>query len=222
MAATSTEQAASLPPIDTATPETTEKATLALGCFWSPDAKFGCTPGVVCTRVGYAGGTKDDPTYRDLGDHTETVEVEYDPARISYEELLALFWESHDPTRGGGSRQYMSALFTQSDAQQRLAEEASEQQARERGRTIRTEIKPLRRFYQAENYHQNYRLRRLSTLMNEFERMYPDPADFIASPAASRVNGYVGGYGTEQQLEAEIGGFGLSADGKQRLIEIGY
>jgi methionine-S-sulfoxide reductase len=206
--------------MDTALPEQREKATFALGCFWSPDAKFGCAPGVIRTRVGYAGGTTKAPTYHELGDHTETVEVEYDPAETSFEELVGLFWNNHNPTRKGASRQYMSAIFTQSDGQQRIAEETSGRQARETGGTVRTQITPLDTFYQAEDYHQNYKLRRYETLMDEFERIYPGSEAFIASPAASRANGYVSGYGTAQRLEEEIDGFGFTEAGKKRLRDI--
>ncbi|MFB6190699.1 MAG: peptide-methionine (S)-S-oxide reductase, partial [Candidatus Nanohaloarchaea archaeon] len=73
-----------------------EKAAFGMGCFWGPDALFGSLEGVVRTRVGYAGGEKKDPTYKDLGNHTETVLVEYDPERIGYEDLLDVFWENHD------------------------------------------------------------------------------------------------------------------------------
>lgn len=76
-----------IPPIDVQTLRETETAAFALGCFWGAEAQFGCLPGIVYTRVGYAGGTKENPTYHNLGDHTETVQVVYDPSEISYEEL---------------------------------------------------------------------------------------------------------------------------------------
>lgn len=76
----------------------TKKATFALGCFWAPDAYFGATKGVIRTRVGFTGGSKGAPTYRNLGDHTEAIELDYDPNEISYKQLLDIFWEIHDPT----------------------------------------------------------------------------------------------------------------------------
>src|SRR4051812_14157562 len=85
----------------------TTTATFAMGCFWSPDARFGSTPGVVRTRVGYTGGELPDPTYAKLGDHTETIQLDYDPARISYEELLQIFWTGHNPVKRVWGRQYM-------------------------------------------------------------------------------------------------------------------
>ena len=83
----------------------TETATFALGCFWGPDASFGALEGVVRTRVGYAGGDKVNPTYKMIGDHTETIEIDYDPEVISYTELLEIFFASHDPYRAAYSRQ---------------------------------------------------------------------------------------------------------------------
>lgn len=76
----------------------TKKATFALGCFWAPDSFFGTTKGVIRTRVGFTGGTKDLPQYRNLGDHTEAIELDYDPNEITYDKLLDIFWTHHDPT----------------------------------------------------------------------------------------------------------------------------
>lgn len=75
-----------------------KKATFAMGCFWGPDAYFGATKGVLRTRVGFTGGSKDGPAYKSLGDHTEAIEIDFDPSEISYESLLQLFWTNHDPT----------------------------------------------------------------------------------------------------------------------------
>jgi peptide-methionine (S)-S-oxide reductase len=77
----------------------TARATFAMGCFWSPDARFGSAPGVLGTQVGYTGGQHPDPTYRSLGDHTGSVQVEYDPQRIGYEALLHIFWSGHNPAK---------------------------------------------------------------------------------------------------------------------------
>ena len=87
-----------LPPIDAAAPSNIETATFALGCFWSPDARFGVVPGVVRTRVGYAGGNTQNPSYHDLGGHTESIQIDYDPTQTSYKTMLELFWANHTPT----------------------------------------------------------------------------------------------------------------------------
>ncbi len=89
----------------------TETATFALGCFWGPDARFGSFDGVIRTRVGYAGGTTADPTYHDIGNHTEAVQLEYDPSEITYTTLLMIALESHDPRRQPSKRQYQHILF---------------------------------------------------------------------------------------------------------------
>ena len=144
-----------------------EKATFGAGCFWGVEADFRQVKGVISTAVGYEGGTFSNPTYRDVCSHktghAEVVEVEYDPSRISYEELLKVFWDNHDPTtmnRQGpdiGS-QYRSVIFYHTPEQQAAAE-ASRQKLADRGRYRRpivTQIVPASTFYRAEDYHQQY------------------------------------------------------------------
>lgn len=144
-----------------------ERATFAAGCFWGVEAEFRKLEGVVSTRVGYIGGSLDAPTYEDVCSdttgHAEAVEVEYDPAVISYEDLLELFWSSHDPTtrdRQGpdvGS-QYRSGVFFHSPEQERAAMASRDRLgAEERFRDpIQTEISPASTFWEAEEYHQQY------------------------------------------------------------------
>lgn len=205
-------------PLDAEVTQNTETATLALGCFWSPDAKFGAVPGVVRTRVGYTGGQKENPTYHNLGDHTETVEIDYDPTQISYEELLDIFWQSHNPIMPSWKRQYMSAIFYHNDDQKRLAEKTRDREAEKKGE-IHTEIAPLSPFYLAEDYHQKYNLRQQTNLMKEFESVYNN-AEFINSTVAARTNGYVAGYGNLSQLNREIDKFGLSEKATEKLRAI--
>jgi peptide-methionine (S)-S-oxide reductase len=154
---------------------TTQIATFGAGCFWGVEAAFRQIKGVKATAAGFMGGTVENPTYedvcyRDTG-HAEVVEVEYDPAVVSYDALLAVFWENHDPTtlnRQGPDigEQYRSAIFFQTPEQQAAAE-ASKQALEHEGRFRRpivTEITPAGRFYKAEDYHQQYLERRgLST-----------------------------------------------------------
>jgi peptide-methionine (S)-S-oxide reductase len=143
------------------------KATFAAGCFWGVEATFRQIPGVTRTRVGYTGGEMANPTYKDVctdgTGHAEAVEVDYDPAKVSYEQLLDVFWENHDPTqlnRQGpdfGS-QYRSAIFYYSPEQEQLAK-ASKQRLEKSGqfsRPIVTQIVPAATFYEAEDYHQQY------------------------------------------------------------------
>ncbi len=175
---------------------------------------------MIRTRVGYAGGTKENPTYYSLGDHSETIQIDYDPTQISYKQLLDVFWASHNPIYEPWSRQYMSIIFYHNEEQKRLATETKESEEARLGRDIFTEIVPFSKFYLAEDYHQKYYLRRESALMEEFSAIYPATEDFIASTAAARVNGYVGGYGILATLEEEPSIFGLSEAGIKRLLEI--
>lgn len=129
-------------------------AHFGMGCFWGPDEYFSKVPGVIRTTVGYSGGVKANPTYQDLGDHTETVEIEFDPAVITYSRLLDHFFEQHDATYKAKT-QYKSVIFTsgaeqEKEARARLAEEEA------KGFNIVTEIKPALKFYKAEEYHQKY------------------------------------------------------------------
>lgn len=145
----------------------TEKATFAAGCFWGVEAAFAEVPGVVATTVGYIGGTVSDPTYEQVctgrTGHAEAVQVVFDPAKVSYAELLNVFWKCHDPTslnRQGpdvGS-QYRSAVFHHNEEQRAAAEASKEAQARSRRFTspIVTEITPASTFHRAEEYHQQY------------------------------------------------------------------
>lgn len=169
--------------------------------------------------MGYSGGTKENPRYHSLGDHTETVQVDYDPSQISYRELLDIFWNSHDPTRRVWSRQYMPAVFFHNEEQQRLAIETRDTIAARTKGTIVTQILPVSEFYLAEEYHQKYRLRGARDLMKEFRAMYLDTTDFINSTAAARVNGYLAGYGAIGSLEAEVNRFGLSQEGRKKLLD---
>jgi peptide-methionine (S)-S-oxide reductase len=148
--------------------------------------------GVVTTLVGYAGGTKRNPTYHSLSDHTETIQIYYDPQKVSYEQLLEVFWANHDPTALPWSTQYKSIILYHGDEQKRLAT-ASKARLEERlKRTIRTEISLAREFYPAEDYHQKYSLRGSRELMAILKEAYPSDADLVASTAAARLNGYLG------------------------------
>ena len=142
-----------------------ETATFGAGCFWGVEAEFRRTHGVVQTAVGYAGGTTVNPTYKEVctgrTGHAEVVEVVFDPEQISYEALLEVFWENHNPTtrnRQGpdiGS-QYRSVIFCHSDDQTLTAERSRENKQSAFKRPIVTEIRPATPFYRAEEYHQCY------------------------------------------------------------------
>jgi len=144
-------------------------AVFGMGCFWGAEKMFWKIPGVISTAVGYAGGTTPNPTYQEVCSeytgHAEVVQVVYDPARVTYADLLKVFWENHDPTQGmrqgnDVGTQYRSAIYTTTEeqlAEALAAREAFEPVARAAGYgAITTEIRPLDRFYYAEDYHQQY------------------------------------------------------------------
>ena len=143
------------------------KASFAAGCFWGVEAAFRQVEGVLGTAVGYSGGRTENPTYESvcsgLTGHAETVEVEYDPAKLKYEQLLDVFWENHDPTtlnRQGPDvgEQYRSAIFFQTPEQEASARASKEKQEKSGRykRPIVTEIAPASKFWRAEEYHQQY------------------------------------------------------------------
>jgi len=155
-----------------------------------------------------------------LSDHSETIQIDYDPTKISYNELLDVFWDSHDPTFKPWSRQYMSIVFYHNDEQKRLAMETRDREESKKKGKIYTEIVPYSQFYLAEAYHQKYYLRQIPELVKEFIAVYPDTNDFINSTAVARLNGYAGGYGTQDALQEESGSLGLSPVGNGKLLEI--
>jgi peptide-methionine (S)-S-oxide reductase len=156
-------------PLSNEVPEGMEEAMFGMGCFWGVERMFWKRDGVHMTLVGYAGGETENPTYQEVcsgrTNHNEVVRVIYDPAKVSYEDLLRVFWEGHDPTQGmrqGNDRgtQYRSGIYTYSDAQKAAADATASVMA-ERLRkagygAITTEIVEAPAFYHAEDYHQQY------------------------------------------------------------------
>jgi peptide-methionine (S)-S-oxide reductase len=156
-------------PLKGPVPEGHEVVVLGLGCFWGAERKFYQTPGVYSTAVGYAGGLTPNPTYREVCSgqtgHNEVVRVVFDPKKLSFEQLLRVFWESHDPTQGmrqgnDVGTQYRSGIYYTSEAQKRAAEasrDAYDKALKAKGfDAITTEIVPAPAFYYAEDYHQQY------------------------------------------------------------------
>ena len=156
-------------PLEPPFPEGTELALFGLGCFWGAERKFWKTPGVVSTSVGYAGGFTPNPTYEEVCSgrtgHAEVVRVVFDPGKVSYDELLRVFWESHDPTQGmrqgnDVGTQYRSAIYASGEDQQKTAvasREAYQKALDAAGHgAITTEIREAPEFYYAEDYHQQY------------------------------------------------------------------
>jgi peptide-methionine (S)-S-oxide reductase len=176
-------------------PDGTKTAVFGLGCFWGAEKAFWQLPGVVTTAAGYAGGSTPNPTYNEACSgktgHAEVVLVAYDPARISYEQLLKTFWEDHDPTqamRQGNDvgTQYRSIILTADDEQQRLAEatrEAYQAKLSAAGfGTIATEIAPAGPFYYAEDYHQQYLAKNPRGYCPNHSTGVRLPDDFVVTP----------------------------------------
>jgi peptide-methionine (S)-S-oxide reductase len=156
-------------PLEGPFPDHLERALFGLGCFWGAERTFWQLPGVYSTAVGYAGGLTPNPTYREvctgMTGHNEAVLVIYDPAKITYGELLKTFWESHDPTQGmrqgnDVGTQYRSGIYAYTDEQRKAAESSRDAFQRELSKAghgpITTEILPAPEFYYAEDYHQQY------------------------------------------------------------------
>lgn len=142
-----------------------EKATFAAGCFWGVEEAFRKVKGVLNTIVGYMGGVMKNPSYEDVctdtTGHTEVVQLEFDPRKITYEDLLTVFWNIHDPTtlnRQGPDigTQYRSAIFYYNEKQKAAAEKSKMQEQKKYKKNIVTEIVPAKEFYRAEEYHQRY------------------------------------------------------------------
>lgn len=195
------------PPIDNRSPENLKTATFAMGCFWGPDVIFGGVEGVFKTRVGYAGGEKENPTYHNLGGHTETIQIDYDPEKISYEKLLNIFFKNHNPYQKPYGSQYKSIVFYHDEQQRKSYENYIKNN--EKKESLFTEIRKYRNFYYAEFYHQKYRLQGYSNLMKEIQEFYPDDIDFINSTLAARLNHFVGAKKGIELFDKEKGLYGL-------------
>lgn len=149
---------------DSARPKT-ELATIGGGCFWCVEAQYKFVPGVLKAVSGYAGGAKENPTYEEVCSkttgHAEVVQIEFDPSKISFKEIIDLFWDAHDPTtlnRQGNDAgpQYRSIILYHGDEQKRIAETSKAAAQKNFKDPIVTEIVPLKKFYPAEDYHQNF------------------------------------------------------------------
>ena len=148
------------------------------------------------------------------------MQVDYDPGKTSYKDLIDIFWSSHEPTARSWSRQYRAAVFYHDERQEKLAMETREGlQAKFMGE-ISTDIVPFTEFYRAEDYHQKHALQHSYEFMMEFKNMYPSFEDIVSSTAAARVNGYLGGYGTMMGLRVELDSYGLSPEASQHLLDL--
>ncbi|QDP39852.1 peptide-methionine (S)-S-oxide reductase MsrA [Radiobacillus deserti] len=197
-----------------------QKATLGMGCFWGPDSLFGSLPGVIQTKVGFAGGTTLDPTYRQMGDHTETVQIVFDADRISYQELLHVFWGNHNAIKDRfyKERQYISILLYHSNAQKDIAEEVKKEWEDKLNGDIQTEFQAFQVFYRAEDHHQKYNLKRFKKATEIIRELFPVEEDFVQSTIVARLNGFVKEHGKMSEIKQEIEQWNLSDEKKRELL----
>ncbi|CAL5369102.1 unnamed protein product [Camellia sinensis] len=188
-----------------------KSAVFALGSFWRSEAVFGCLDGVVRTTAGYAGGSKINPAYRSLGDHAESVQIEYDPRLINFRQLLEVFWSSHDCRQVFGQgpdvgNQYRSIIFTNGTEESRLAAVSKErEQTKSKSSIVTTQILPLGTFYPAEPEHQKFELKRNPFFLQLIGNV-PEEKLESSSPAA-KLNSYAAELcptKIQQQIDSKI------------------
>lgn len=146
--------------------------------------------------------------------------MDFDAERVSFGDLLSVFWQGHNPALRGLPTQYKSIIFCHDEEQQRLALATKQELEPAYGKPIQTEIRPAGPFYLAEGYHQKYYLRRVNAVMADLEQRYPTVQQLIDSNVTARLNGYVGGYGTASGLEQDIPVFDLSPASQERMRQI--
>jgi peptide-methionine (S)-S-oxide reductase len=150
----------------------------------------------------------------------ETIQIDYDPDRIDYTDLLDVFLTSHDPTWASPIQQYASAVMVHDEEQEELARTALAQDGKKRSRTLSTLILPYTGFTRAEDYHQKYYLRINTHFMSQYEGRFLDENSFTDSTAVARVNGYIGGHGTTEQLDREREELGINEEAAEALQNI--
>ena len=153
-----------------------------------------------------------------MGDHTEALQVDFDPNEISFEQIVQLFWKSHNPISRARTTQYKSAIWFADEAQQNAITQTVAPLVAKLESELTTEVLPMKKFYVAEDYHQKYILQRNAAVMKNFSNMYPRFKDIVDSTAAARLNGFAGGYGTRELFDAEKNGYGQDL----KLIESVY
>ena len=194
--------------------------TFGMGCFWGPAAHFAVVDGVLRTRVGYAGGDSTTPSYDDLGNHIEVFEVDYDPDLLSYEDMVHLYFQFYDATARPFSQRVTPVIYYRNAAEQVIAEDVklSIENSSEKG--IFTVIRPLEVFYLAEEKHQLSYLKQESSLYKEIREIFIEDDALLLSILASKLNGFIAGYGSETDLTYVLKGSGLSDASLDRLKTI--
>lgn len=175
------------------------------------------------TRTGYAGGQSTNPNYQNVGFHSEVIEIDYDPSQISYEALVNLFFESHNATSKPYYQRVKSLLFYRNEVEMKSAQKIIEQQkqiAVQKGLLVYTELKPYEVFYLAEPEHQLKALKAEVSLYSELVEMFGDENNLQNSILASKLNGFLYGFGSKSEIESVLSQSGLSEASKSRIWEI--
>ncbi|WBW99677.1 peptide-methionine (S)-S-oxide reductase [Oceanirhabdus sp. W0125-5] len=173
--------------------------------------------GVKYTEVGYAGGDMPDPEYKNMGDHTEKVQIHYDPDIVSYEELVEMFFDTQTCPHLNQSNQYRSILFYEDENEKDIILRIMEKKEKDKGEKFDTDIRPFKNFYPAEDYHQKYYFKRIRKLYHDMKEIYISEKELTMSTAVGHINGYVHGHGNNEMLKEEIHELGLTEEGKELL-----
>lgn len=171
--------------------------------------------------MGYTGGTTLNPTYRHIGDHSETLQIDFSPEIISYEEILREFWGNHNAIkdRHYKGRQYLSTLLYHDENQRETAERVKREWERHQNGVIQTEIQAYSKYYLAEDYQQKYYLKRFEKATAAIQSLFPNHKAFVNSTIAARLNGFVKGFGKMNNLKEEIENWDLYKEEKQVLLK---
>lgn len=199
-----------------------QTTTLGMGCFWSPEALFGHLPGVIRTRVGYAGGTAKAPTYRQMGDHTETIQIDFDSEMITFEEILEVFWNNHNPFNINDYKgnQYRSLLLYANELQEETIQRVIRtRKALGKGEPA-TEIAPYSRFYLAEDKHQKYYLKRFPNAIEKLSALFTTQEELNNATLAARLNGLAKGYTNMERIKNEIRQWPTSPSSQKLMLDL--
>ncbi|ODM95287.1 Peptide methionine sulfoxide reductase [Orchesella cincta] len=183
--------------------KTGELATFGMSPHFGPASRFGSTPGVIRVRVGFAGGTAGNPNYEDTGDYTIAVQVDFDPGKVKYVQLLDIFWNYHDIFLPSEIPENQSTIFYHSEKQQKTAESEKEKQQSKHEHEIMTQIKPFTTFIDSEDEKQHFVLQSTKDLYKKLEKNLPR-SQLAHSHLACRLEGYVSGYGKPEDFDKEI------------------
>ena len=181
-----------------------KNAYFASGCFWCPDALYGGLEGVYFTAVGYTGGAKEEPSYRNLGNHAEALRISYNPEKITYKELLEVYWENHEPKNAITAGQYRSEIFAADEKQATAARDFMEQKREDYEGELNLSVSQLDEFHEAEDYHQKYYLTQDQKLGQYREKLMARGENLTYSRLLTKLNAYSRGYLSEEDMLTEL------------------